>query len=389
MRNPAFQDFYSRASITGFCMIANLLPTEKNMRLNLALALFFTFPFLGLPQGIEPQMQALDTQVKNLLSSPKSIDRAWAAHFIGKYRLEKSIPPLTALLADAAKSQDKNNEFFIQSALDALIQLNASLPDEAIVSLFDQKPFEDVILLGQSRERHGKIFFELVDKKMPGLAFVALCNMLGENKTPGFSALLLKNLTINASIVVYYDRIGSSLSGGPPGAIPKKMGIVVPKDYPPIGYYSFNMMHGSVLLASGVNDIFYNRQLAEPGVPVHLEVHEKAFCLKDSSTCINCLYQSLKKNKRDLEVFYYKPLLWKDSATYKKEVFTLIEKINESHMELVKELLAANLLTPMEANISKPNIVLSLMDERSDQSIPLPEINGKDLRNTSFQAQSQ
>src|SRR5215216_6348077 len=84
----------------------------------------------------DSQIAEVKTEVASLLATGEGRDRAWAAYLIGKHELREYLPSLIELLAPTSLTSSK--EYLVdRAALDTLIQLQAQVPADVLMPLYD------------------------------------------------------------------------------------------------------------------------------------------------------------------------------------------------------------------------------------------------------------
>src|SRR5215510_13450519 len=158
--------------------------------------------------AVEPQQ--LNTihrvEVKNrigqLIQSASTRDRAWAAYLIGEYGLKEFAPALIELLNPNQLDPDWETAFLYSAVLDSIIRLRVSAPSDSLLPLYKRFPDETLIILARSPSENGEALLSIAEQPGREVCWVAACNLLAENKAPGFAAFLFKNVKIKIEIAI-------------------------------------------------------------------------------------------------------------------------------------------------------------------------------------------
>jgi hypothetical protein len=314
--------------------------------------------------------------VQQLLRSPEKKDQAWAAWLVGKYRLEEFAPALTELLPAQTPAWASDDDWLARAIFDALVQLDAEVAAARLIPLFDQYSNVVVILLAKSSEKHQHELFSLLEKNLLDEHWLAICNLLAKQRSPGFAAILLRDLSIQATLHVTQDP--NAGYGGGASSFGRGCGVAkAPKGFPPPVRYELSTRHqrGNVLVVPGRHPVYYSRVEAKPdergqfGVGSSHNYGDRNEYRADY--LLDLLYAS-----RETSSFTHNPsftIVWKNSVAYQREIARTRKQLNQSWHAMVERLMQANLLTTEEAATLKPNISLQVFDHRENQTEKLPD----------------
>src|SRR5262249_37818130 len=127
---------------------------------------------------------------------------------------------------------------------------------------------EVLILLAKSPRDNAQALLSLAQDRITRVRWLAVCNLLTEIKEPKFAALLLKDLKIDASVVVSEDGNVGVGEGSSWVACGGGAAFSVPDDYPPAALYTLTQYatRGAVVAAPGKHAIYYERRVVQPGL---------------------------------------------------------------------------------------------------------------------------
>ncbi|HEX8188414.1 MAG TPA: hypothetical protein VF586_08685, partial [Pyrinomonadaceae bacterium] len=141
-------------------------------------------------------------EARRLLRSGENRERAWGAYLAGLYDLKAEVPRLVELLADPDAGGWEGARVR-RASLDALIQLGAEVPAEALLPLKPSAPDEVIILLARAPHQNRQALLSLFVDQSPDAHWLAVGNLLAETRAPGFASRLLAGLKIAGDVYVY------------------------------------------------------------------------------------------------------------------------------------------------------------------------------------------
>jgi hypothetical protein len=347
------------------------------------------FTILSLHQEQTPavehqQLNAIHrAEVKNrvdrLIQSASNMDRAWGAYLIGEYGLNEFAPALIEFLNPNQLAPEWETEFVYLAVLDSLIRLRISVPSDSLLPLYKRFPSETLIILARSPSENGDALLSIAEQPGREVCWIAACNLLAESKTPGFAAFLLKSVKIKVDIAVSdvcckgYGIGGSSASIG--------CGVFqVPDGFPPIALYQLiqEPKRDAVVVAPGAHPVFYERRVIEAGVTNQRWMSVSDHSVQRDRYCLEYLAALLDQSASELELreTYSKSILWSGIQRYKVEVISLRELVAGNFERLKKQCVERNLLSESEAEVLRPNLIITVRDLRENKTPQLPEISG-------------
>ncbi|MDQ3917525.1 MAG: hypothetical protein M3348_03535 [Acidobacteriota bacterium] len=307
-----------------------------------------------------------------LLKSQGNRERAWGAYLAGANGLKGQSAALVELLADPGLGGGWEESLVRQAALDALIRLDAEVPSEKLLPLYQSSPDEVVILLARSPEQNRQALLPLFVADAPGARWLAVGNLLAETRAPGFAARLLQELKIEASLYVYDREGGHDYSmGGGGGCGGCGRGVSREEDFPPISYYQLTETpsRGATVIAPGRHVVYYTRRpSANCGGSYTSDSERDRLRVEYLAGLLNTTEEDLKLDARPL-----REIVCRDARECRRAVAAVRDEIEQSHAALLRRLLEENLLDAPEASGLKPDITLDINDSREEKSFPLPD----------------
>ena len=322
------------------------------------------------------------TRVDQLIQSASTRDRAWAAHLIGEYGLKEFEPALIELLNPNQPDPEWETELVHRAVLDSLIRLRISVPSDSLMPLYERFPYETLIILARSPRENREDLLSIAERQGCEVCWVAACNLLAENRAPGFAAFLLKSVKIKVEIAVS-DKGNKGYGYGSGGSYGHGIGCggsQVTDGFPPTARYQLIQEPelDAVVVSPGLHPVFYRRQVIEPCKTNQRWMSAADHSAKRNLYCLEYLaalfYQSV--SELELRETYYKAIAWSEAQRYKVEVISLRELVTGNFERLKKRCVELNLLSEAEAEALKPNLIITVRDLRENKTPPLSEISG-------------
>jgi hypothetical protein len=308
-----------------------------------------------------------------LLKSGAEGERAWGAYLAGAYGLKEHAPLVVALLDGAGEAGDVSGEWAVRrAALDALIRLDAEVPSERLLPLYESAPDETVILLARAPERNAAALLTLFAEETPGVRWVAVANLLAETRARGFAARLLEGLRIVARVHVY-DSEGERgyNGGGGQGCGASRHFELVPEGFPPAARYALTAtpLRGAAVVSGGRHTVFYVRTgpsqgyMSDPSCDVERDAYR-----------VEYLADLLRTTEEDLglEARPRHEVVCREARQCRRALAGLRDETARAYAGVLRRLYGAELLDPAEASELRPDLTLNLYDQRDRVTFKLP-----------------
>ena len=331
------------------------------------------------------QLGDAGAEAARLLNSFDNKERAWGAYLVGLHGLKGKTRALVSILEDESLNGGGLEASAVrQAALDALIRLDAEVPAEALLPLYQSAPDEVLILLARAPDKNQPALLTLFNEDARNVHWLAAGNLLLASRAQGFAARLLESLKIHASVYVYdregeHDLSGSGFNGG--GGCGGG-GTGLDREFPPIFYYALDnsAYRGAIVLATGPHVIYYTRALYPSSCPSSADWFDRDWMR------VEYLEELLRGDKAvaDFKSAFWQEVVCKDERQCRKALAGVRDEITRAHGALLRKLLDESLLDGAEAARLKPDITLDISDRRDRKSFPLPDkIRGVKLTFTS------
>jgi len=323
-------------------------------------------------QQAEASQELID-RVAARLESASPVDRAWGAYLAQKNGLKQFIPNLIETLQTLAGDESPDDGLVTLAVIDSLIQLEADVPADVIMSLKPRFTDHKVILLAPNPLANKDALLELMRNNSNEI-WRAAGNLLAEAKAPGLAALLLNRLHISISVVVVDPGTGGGRGWSGGGGCGDGL-IAVPSEYPPIGFYglSEHPSRGNIVLAPGPKTIYYYRVVVNSGAQTGWG--NCSTVLDYDQAVIEYLAMLLgtvpdQVGLKSSESFSEE---WRGGAALTRRLRQIRADVTAKYHSVVSRLTEANLLTEPEAKELVPHIEIEVTDLRTYKSVPLPE----------------
>ena len=303
-------------------------------------------------------------EIQRLLESTTPSEQAWGAWLAAQAR-GFGLIPLIRQVADRYRAADDWRESAVASAaLDALIQLQASVPAGWSRTFLEKWPAQTLILLSRAGGDAGPVLLD-VARSQRGVRWLAAANLLLTRRTPGFAAHLLDDLEISAWVLITKDQsqlggmgaLDASVGHGGVGRLP---------DFPPLAnyYLSSSANAGGVVLSPGPVTIYYFRDVSQPGETANPIWHDTtAPRPRHRLQYVSALLAPT--GGLGLAEFESRSIVWTNQNALDAEVESLKTEIGRKFSSIVQQLVTRGLMTAEEAKATPPpKIAIQIKDNR-------------------------
>ena len=315
------------------------------------------------------------------LDSPDPRLQAWAIYLIRHNNLDVFSTRLEEILLrpipDGVQEQHWNAVQL--AALDALIQMNVSLPAFGLHDLADRFPTEVLILAAKSPGDNSSVLLNLFDRAENYDAYVAVGNFLVNNPSPPFVRRLMASLYIHLYAAVYdFGANPGNLGGGwasDTGVIPEPP----KKSWPPVGRYDLvESSEGAVLLSPGTHPIYYRRTETNIYTDRGFRGGGETSGHSRNDRAQEYLAQILGFTPKafPLQVDRTSSFYWKKREALEQDIKGFVIQQRQIFRSVALEFVKRGLLDANEASALQPRIFLSLVDSRGKNRDPLPDMKG-------------
>ena len=309
------------------------------------------------------------------LKSRGNRERAWGAYLAGAHGLKEQAPLISGLLEEPdAAAGGWEQSVVRQAALDALIRLDAEVPAASLLPHYQSSPDEVIILLARSPQVTWQALLSIFAEEMPTRHWLAVGNLLAGARAPGFAARLLEGLKVEAAVYVFSREGDHDVGGGRNGGCGCGCGSGGGDDggFPPVGYYHLTgeAERGAAVVAAGRHNVYYVRTRSDsfcgdcptPYARDLLRVEYVADLLRTT------------EDELKLEARPFREVVCKEARQCRRALADVRDGVARAHSSAVTRLLAEGLLDAAEAaELSVPDLTLTLTDYRDPKTFPLPD----------------
>jgi hypothetical protein len=327
-------------------------------------------------------VRGLAVQVPEWLQSGDPQRVAWGAYLAAQYRMSSAVPLIEAALdrtdvtGGGCASSQCQSPAVVFALLDALVQLDAPVDPVRVGRFLPRWPVQSLVLLGRAgadRDRTLLPFFEGAS----GLSWRAAANLLLETRSSGFAVSLLRpvHLRLEVHVLDRSNRVG--LSGSVVGGVTEGCNVVGgAPGFPPIAEYLHDPSGrgGATLLADGPRPAFYRRRVGQPGlVPCSsLEARSGSPTVQERIDYAIALARPLEMSR--IYATTIEHVVWTDAEALRTRVGQARRNLEGRYRSMIGSLVAQGRLTAAEAKTLPTAIDLSVIDQRDNQSAPLPAL---------------
>jgi hypothetical protein len=211
-----------------------------------------------------------ETIVRQLLQSTDPRAQAWGAWYAGRDHRQQFVPLIQAVVAQHAFGPTLYDNAAREIALDALIQLRATLPPEQLAPVYERYPAQALILAslaGRDNEDTASFLLDVLNGKTYDDWFAA-ANILLNWRTARLASTIIRTLRVTAH--VYITRGDQSATGGFSSGVGVGVGCGgggVATAMPPWATYRLTTYAhpGVVVLSAGPTTVYYQRVVTPAG----------------------------------------------------------------------------------------------------------------------------
>ena len=308
------------------------------------------------------------------LSSMDPRTVAWGAYSAAVYRLQDSIPALERILETPLQGTALERRATTAVVLDALIELNASVPAALVASYMEDWPVQAMVLLANAHDR-APILLGLLDDAS-GFQWYGAANLLLASDRPGLATHLVNTVQLSLTVTVTDNgRIpsgsGSALGVGIGDGLGDGIGEK-PLPYPPLAQYRFESVPrpGVTVLADGPQPVYYSRTVTS-ALPSGFS--EVGIVGPTDAVRLAYLQAMLPIAHPGIRVETFTSVLWTSAGALLERVEALRQNIVERYRSLASELVQRYHISIDAQTLTVP-IIVRLVDERTDRSTALPAV---------------
>jgi len=311
--------------------------------------------------------------VNRLLQSSDVKDVAWGAFTSSQYHVVSAVPLLTAALGRELGANGDAGRAAELAILDALVQLDAHVPADALRPSLARWPIPTLILLANASGDRDALLLERFSATSD-FEWRAIANLLLKSQPPGFAFRLLEGLRLSLTVYVTDDANRGFGSGLGAGAGCGNYALRVP-GFPPLAQYQFVVAGpGATILSSGPQTAYYARRMGGPGAmppPAGSTVAKPSDA--DRVQYLNALVGTRAETAtlRDRSSI---TVVWTNPQAFRQAISVQRQRVEDLYQDVVLFLVTSNRLTEDESRTLHPNITIAIEDRRGNNTESLPAV---------------
>jgi hypothetical protein len=313
------------------------------------------------------QAPSADT-IARQLDSQDTQTLAWGAYNAGAYHRVDAIPRLQQIFEFPPVTAPSEERAFIGVVMDALIQLKARVPARLLAPYVEKRPVHTFVLLSSATDREG-VLLELLPR-LSGVQWFAAANMLFEDRSPGLVEHLARTVRLQLTVhVADSENVGFAVGGAVSVAIACGIGQDPPA-YPPHAEYRFGFgpQPGLIVLSQGPHPIYYSRGVTTSFQYAVSEASAAGPTDDDRVEYLRAMSPDTGGNPFRAQTVEVATWSTADDLSQRvRELRSLVERRFRSLVDRARQFrsIPPNLMV-------QPPIDLHMVDQRSNQAVPLP-----------------
>jgi hypothetical protein len=311
--------------------------------------------------------------------SPDTRVRAWGAHLALRDRHTVLLPRLVELVGRyaastaPAKTRNAAEHASMVSVLDAIIQLDGRIPASDAARLYSEFPTPALILLSHGQPAADTFLLDIFRKEDAAIgAWTAAGNLLVNRPPPGFAALVLGQLTVEARVRVIDAASPNELPRGVAGSC--LSGMPQPTlGWPLVGNYYISTR--GMLLAAGTVPMYYVRVVSGPDFEGPRAEFPCVFHFLQDWNRMREGWLARLAGEGDVpsvRASVVRTIDWRSHRQYLRELRDVIDREQAQFAALAKKLVASGALNEQERVATAPTLRVHIEDARTVRSSPLP-----------------
>ena len=293
-----------------------------------------------------------DERVAALLRSADAREQAWGAWAAGRDRRRQLQPLLGNIVARRVAAVGTAETAARDQALDALIQMEATIEPDLLPVLHEHRPAEALILAANAPEVPADFLLEILRTKN-GEQWFAAANMLLKTRPRGFAFAVLRDLKIEVtiSITTHGNGLGGGRGGGSGGmgcgAAASAPGL------PPWPSYDLTTFGraGVVVHTMGPHPVYYTRTVTPEGSSRWGGVRVSSD--PTSQHRLDYVSTLLFKDPPQLGIrgMEFHSVTWTTDAALQRDVARIRDRIEQRLRIVVAQLQSADLISAEEVQV--------------------------------------
>jgi hypothetical protein len=341
-------------------------------RLTAGAGIVLTILFLAAPTPAQtvrtPGVVAQEPQpdIAVWLKSRDPRHQAWGAWYVGAGRLRHFAPLVEELVREHLRVSSAPSAT-LDIALDALIQLQATLDPELLPDLYAIRPAQTLIAASFVEENEN--FLRHIVRAEAGLHWFAAANLLLARNSRALAPEVLASLRLKVKLhIVDDDRM---MGGGSVGGVGVGCGGGgVAPGMPPWATYTLTPFphSGATVLATGPTSIYYRRVVAAAGHAPAPSVTTISGPTGDDRLKYIAAIAGLQPENLSLRGLEHRTLVLREGSTLDLKLARIRRDLAQRYQRLLAMLIERKVLPPDVQTTRAPEIDFEIEDHRSPGS---------------------
>jgi hypothetical protein len=325
-------------------------------------------------------------RARQLLQSTQMIDKAWGAYFAGRLHSDELREPLIEQFRAADVLRDapswSEDHAFLLALFDAAIRSDITVPAELLQPFEEKWAYPVLILLARDGADSEDSLLRLSARESQGMVWLTANNLLAEKKSQRWFSRLLSEISVTHQFKVWDPGQFAPGSGGATGGgVYGDGGAAMPKGFPPITIYTLQVrsMRGSVLLARGPENVYYERTTVPTDKQVGYGAAGPSF--KPMEIRMGYLAQLAGKSTSEVAGVFRatSSFPYRGQEQFLQDVSQSLDAQEEDIRALLQKIAECGLDVPSGVHLQ---IVPEVIDERNNRTEPLPPAAPREIQLT-------
>ncbi len=319
-------------------------------------------------------------RARQLLQSSQWVDKAWGAYLAGRLHSADLDELLVEEFRTAAVLRSSpywsEEHAYVYVLFDAAVEAGIAVPAELLDPFKEDWTAPVVILLARGNDSED-LLLGLSGDEGQGTAWLAANNLLFGMKSQRWFAGILRDVKITHRFTVTDQAYGPGFGGGVGGGYYGDGVAAMPKGFPPVTLYQLDdhAQRGSVMLAHGPQDVYYNRTV----VPTDKQVGNGSHGgnLNRASIRIGYLAEmaNITRDKAEEIVHADTQIRYNGTAEFQRQADQSMEAQRQRILQLLED--------AKQRGFSAPDVRLRIVpevdDQRKDATEPLPPVAEREI----------
>lgn len=340
--------------------------SKSSMRLRATtLLVCLSLPLVPSADGQTYTQIPSDSEIGTLLRSARAIDVAWGAFWTVHLRRSAMVPDLVRALESPPAGPEVDRELVAVEVLDALVQLDATVPAAVVQPYYDRWPVQALALWSKRTQARDEMLLELL-RPARNQRWFAIANILLQTNVVGMAGVI-----VESPLVLHVTVTDPGVEAGIPGGVIGGVAGDLPEPttpYPPVPEYRFSgFAAGRTILSTGPRTIYYERRVTTRWT----SRSGSDFDGPSPAERVEYLAQIAKTT------FAASPVIsvaWRNRADLERRVRTAQTSLRNEYDRVLGLVVSRGLLDAAEAQRLTAVIEVRLSDARTARSSALPSI---------------